>query len=56
MDALASSVSETSSTIEQLTVTTDQVAKNMETLASTVVETSSTVEQMTVSLNRLPEH
>ncbi len=50
---MASSVAETSATIEQMTVSIDRVAQNTEELASSVTETSSTVEQMTVSIEQV---
>jgi len=50
---MASSVSETSATIEQMTVSIEMVAKNGEDLALSVAETSSTIEEMTVSIENV---
>ena len=47
---LASTVTEASATIEQMTVSIDQMARNLESLAGTVTETSATVEEMTTSI------
>jgi methyl-accepting chemotaxis protein len=55
-EVMASAVSETSATIEQMTVSIERVARNSEDLASSVTETSSTVEQMTVSIDQVAEN
>ena len=40
-------MTEASATIEEMTVSIDQMARNLENLAGTVTETSATVEEMT---------